>query len=195
MNHKEYPDWFSPYAKPLFAKHLSVLAGKPRLRFLQIGAFTGDVSAWLMDNILTAPRSALCDVDTWEGSDENEHDAFDWADVEATYDRKVDRPPYNVVKFKGTSEEFFAQLQPRAIGAYDFIYIDGDHSPATVLADGASAYRVLKAGGLLAFDDYPWVNPRTGTGPGVAIDAIEACFKGRLQLMQSGAQAWFRKTA
>lgn len=183
-----YPNWFAPYAQPLFEKHLLGLAGTPGLRFLQIGAFTGDASVWLLDNVLTGRGSTLVDVDTWAGSDENAHDGFDWADVERAYRAKVGLRAQQVID---TSAGFFARNRDE----FDFIYVDGDHTPATVLADGVAAYRALKVGGLLAFDDYPWVNPRTGDGPALAIDAIEACHRGRLRLVQAGPQAWFRKIA
>ena len=59
-----YPNWFECYADRYFKAHLTPLAGLPGLRFLQIGAFTGDASLWLLTNILTGPGSTLVDVDT-----------------------------------------------------------------------------------------------------------------------------------
>lgn len=184
-----YPNWFAPYAQPLFEKHLMSLAGRPGLKFIQIGAFTGEASAWMVENVLTGLLSSLDDVDTWEGSDENEHDSFDWADVLNTYTARVARYGDRIVSCRMTSAEYWRRLAVPA----DFVYIDGDHSPYGVLRDAVSAYEWLNVGGLLAFDDYPWINPRTGEGPGVAVDAFAACYRGRLQLIQLGAQAWFRK--
>lgn len=187
-----FPNWFAPYAQPLFEKHLLPLAGRPRLRALQVGAFTGDASVWLLENVLTAPDSELVDVDTWKGSPEPEHEAFDWPGVRDVYrSRTAKYPLHRHSVHEMTSAEFFED--PR--DWFDFIYIDGDHSPFGVLNDAVAAYRCLEVGGLLAFDDYPWINPRTDDGPGVAVDAFAACYKGRLQLIQLGAQAWFRKLA
>ena len=45
---------------------------------------------------------------------------------------------------------------------YDVIYIDGDHNACSVLEDAILAWRLLKIGGILLFDDYmmeitdPW---------------------------------------
>src|SRR4051812_16718910 len=89
----EDPNWVAAYADGFFERHLTSLAGKPGLRFLQIGAFTGDASVWLLENILTDPSAFLVDVDTWSGSDEPEHEPFDWADVESTYDARM--APYH----------------------------------------------------------------------------------------------------
>ena len=59
----EYPNWFEMTAKGNFELQLLPLAGKFNLRFLQIGAFTGDATVWLVDNILTQGNSVLEDVD------------------------------------------------------------------------------------------------------------------------------------
>ena len=72
-----YPNWFEMTAKENFESQLTPLAGKFGLRFLQIGAFTGDASVWLVDNILTQKNSVLEDVDIWTGSDEEEHKDMD----------------------------------------------------------------------------------------------------------------------
>ena len=53
----EYPNWFEVTAKQNFQRFLTPLAGQDRLRFLQLGAFTGDASVWMAKNILTAPSS------------------------------------------------------------------------------------------------------------------------------------------
>jgi len=191
----DYPNWFKLYADQYFTKHLTPFAGKPDLRFLQIGAYTGDATVWLLDNILTGDGSVLVDVDTWRGSDEEIHGTFDWADVERLYAERTAgaRLGLRLHKHRCTSAEY---LTGYCGPPFDFIYVDGAHDAYTVLNDGVSAFRVLKPGGLLAFDDYEW---HSGKGdphdPGIAIDAIGACYQGRLELIDLGAQAWFRRVA
>jgi predicted O-methyltransferase YrrM len=196
----QYPNWFNQYADRFFEHHLTPLAGRPGLRFLQIGAFTGDASVWLFDYILTGRHSLLVDVDTWEGSDEPAHDAFDFADVEQVYDRRTTGffAQSRLIKFKGTSESFFRS--PLHKGSFDFIYIDGDHTCLGVQGDAYNAYQRLKVGGLIAFDDYLW---KSGKGavydPGPAIDVIADFYSnGRLERLDTpqlpGDQVWFRKT-
>jgi hypothetical protein len=51
----------------------------------------------------------------------------------------------------GTTEEIAPDLPDRA---FQFIFIDGDHSQAAVRKDIEEALRVLAPGGLLAFHDY-----------------------------------------
>lgn len=42
---------------------------------------------------------------------------------------------------------------------FDMIYIDGAHTADAVYADSCSAYRLLRPGGLLVWDDLPWECP------------------------------------
>jgi hypothetical protein len=61
-----YPNWFeSTDAKPNFERNLLPLADK-EIKCLQIGAYTGDATKWMVENILKQPHSFLVDVDTWE---------------------------------------------------------------------------------------------------------------------------------
>ena len=189
-----YPNWFTMYADGYFSRYLLDYAGKPDLRFLQIGAFTGDATCWLLDNVLTGPGSVLVDVDTWQGSDEEIHRTFDWLDVERTYDERTAdaRVDGRLVKVKATSRRFFA----RQDDWFDFVYIDGDHTAFSVLNDAVDAYRVLKVGGLLAFDDYLWESGKgRHNNPATAIEAIHTIYRGRLEVVDTGQQAWFRRVA
>jgi SAM-dependent methyltransferase len=189
MTAVQYPNWFQVTAADNFARFLSPLAGTPGLRFLQVGVFTGDATMWLVENVLTGSDSRLVDVDTWKGSDEPEHRGFDWSDVEATYlnrtaaARKVSR----VVPRKQLSRVFFTAI---ATYDFDFIYVDGAHDSFTVLNDAVDAFRVLKPGGLLAFDDYNWDTVAAG------VDGFAGCCgPERLEPLEIGVQAWFRRVA
>jgi predicted O-methyltransferase YrrM len=42
---------------------------------------------------------------------------------------------------------------------FDFIYIDGSHQAADVLLDACLAFKLLRKGGVLCFDDYTWKYP------------------------------------
>jgi hypothetical protein len=63
----EYPNWFNHTAKANFEKFLTKKDGSVAL---QLGVYTGDASLWMLQNI---PNLKLTDVDTWQGSDEEEH--------------------------------------------------------------------------------------------------------------------------
>ena len=42
---------------------------------------------------------------------------------------------------------------------FDIVYIDGNHEPEYVLEDAVLAFRKLKVGGYMIFDDYGWGGP------------------------------------
>ena len=184
------PDWFTDtYARALFTRFLEPLAGKPDLRFLQIGAYCGDASEWMLDHVLTHPSSWLIDVDTWEGSAEVAHEAIDFDDVFGFYVQRMNahRGSGGHTQFRRqTSDEFFTNyMGPR----FDFIYIDGSHETHQVLRDAVNAERLIASGGLIAFDDYQWVNGTDNT-PGPAIDAFLRCFRRRVAVLHKGLQVW-----
>lgn len=155
MSKVTYPNWFAQTAQENFEEHLKEFIGKDNLLFLQIGAFTGDASVWLADNILTGTNSVLVDVDTWAGSDEEVHDAMDFDDVFKTYLEKV-KDKKNIEHYQSKSIDFL----PIINGEFDFIYIDGDHTASGVIDDAIFSWRMLKPGGIMAFDDYTWTSTK-----------------------------------
>jgi hypothetical protein len=189
-----YPNWFEMGAEWYFRKHLPFFVNK-KASFLQIGAYTGDASLWMLENILTHDHSKLTDVDTWQGSDEAIHKSFDWKSVEQTYDDKTHEYSQadKLIKFKGTSDDFFT-----ASGflhrEYDFVYVDGDHTSLGVLKDGINAMQVVAPGGVVAFDDYTWRSGRGPTfDPGPAIDALIVAFADKFEVIDKGVQVWLRR--
>lgn len=187
----EFPNWFaSTEAKQNFEKFLEPYKGHTELQFLQLGAYTGDASVWLLKNILTDKSSHLTDVDTWEGSDEVAHDSMDFKQVEEAYDYQT-RGFKNVTKFKGTTIEW---LKAAPFDYYDFIYVDADHTSPGVLIDAELSFLSLKSGGIIAFDDYQWdqgrgpvLNPKSG------IDTFIWRHQKELEIIHIGWQVWVTK--
>jgi predicted O-methyltransferase YrrM len=73
------------------------------------------------------------------------------AQVESHFDVNTAGKP--VRKLKGKSNYWLDQLTPEG-GLFDLIYIDGDHRRDQVMIDSILAWRVLRAGGLMIWDDY-----------------------------------------
>ena len=44
-------------------------------------------------------------------------------------------------------------------GLFDLVYIDGSHSAKDVLLDSLLAWRLLRPGGAMIWDDYEWALP------------------------------------
>ena len=188
------PNWFQNDGLQNFETQLQHLAERPS-RLLQIGAYTGDASVWMYNNILYHyTSSVLVDVDTWEGSDEPVHHDLNWTSVETLYDTKTAAARHNrqIVKYKGTSDSFFKNN----VETYDFIYIDGDHTSYGVIKDAVSAYECLNVGGIIAFDDYLW---SAGLGankePKMAIDAFCSIYMDRIHVLVNDYQLWVKKVS
>jgi len=189
-----YPNWFEQSdAKRNFEKHLLPLADK-EIKCLQVGAYTGDATKWMVENILKQEDSFLVDVDTWEGSDEAVHHNMDWKDVYKTYQEKNAKAlaENRVLTMQMTSDRYFAGIGQEQI--FDFIYVDGDHTAFAVLRDGSNAYDKLKVGGILAFDDYIWsLNQGDFFDPKPAIDALIHLLAGRVEKIEDNSQLWLKK--
>lgn len=186
-----YPNWFEQsQARENFEKFAP--RGR-KIEALQIGAYTGDATKWMVENILTEPGSVLVDVDTWEGSDEPVHKNMDWEDVFETYKSKNAEAIKSgkVLPVKKTSDTYFAKYQKEE---FDFIYIDGDHTAFGVVRDITNAYRLLRVDGILALDDYMWsLNQGEFYDPKPAIDWFKNILGDRLETLVINGQAWFKK--
>ena len=165
-----------------FEKHLRHLAGLPDLRFCQIGAYMGDMTLWLLDNILTHESSILDDVDARiEG-----YDGWTPEGVEAVYQERMearDELHSQLETHSLYSADFFAFYPTE----YDFIYVDADHTSEGVLMDACGAWRHLKSGGIMAFDDTD--REDTQRGVNAFLSAV-----GGYCLLEWGLQTWIQKS-
>ena len=195
----DYPNWFAKSAQDNFATYLIQDTGLPNLKYLQLGAFTGDASVWLMDNILTNDTSYLTDVDTWEGSDEDDHKSMDFDDVYNTYlNRLSDYEKYSrCYNYRTTTTNFLLSRlaeQRDHLVEYDFIYIDADHTTVGVLLDAELSWPLLKSGGIMAFDDLTWgehLPPSQSPKAGILLFAER--HKGEFDLVVANTQYWVKK--
>ena len=83
-------------------------------------------------------------------------------------------------KIKGVSGEVLRTLD----GVYDLIYIDGNHSAATVLEDMVLSFRLLRTGGVMICDDYTggWGKNHLHF-PKLAIDSFVNCYWDQLDFL------------
>ena len=184
-NKKMYDNWFETYKK-FFIDVLTPLAGKD-IKALQIGAYTGDASVWLLENILTSSDSALYDIDNWVGTNEYE-ESINFSEVEKEYDKRTSHYA-NLVKIKKTSDEFFENN----VEIFDFIYIDGYHHSEYVYRDAENAFKFSKPGTIIAFDDYEWKNKISlEERPKPAIDKFLSKHAESLDILIKDYQVWVR---
>lgn len=185
-----FPNWFAQTAQPNFEQFLIPLAGQDNLAFLQLGAYTGDASRWILENVLTGKHSYLTDVDTWQGSDEEAHESIDFKAVFAQYHQVINRFPL-IRPYQMTTLKFLLTTRSTT---YDFIYVDADHTTVGVLLDAELSWDLLKSGGIMAFDDYTWgehLPPHKR--PKLGVDLFLERHTGKYEVLGSGLQVWIRK--
>lgn len=170
-------DWFS-WNIPLFGKHLGSLRGTP-INVVEIGSHEGRSTTWLLDNILTHDDARLICIDY------HLQEKF-WPNIEQT------RARAKVEMMLGYSHRGLASL-PADI--YDFVYIDGSHWSCDVLEDAVLGFRRAKVGGVIAFDDYLWDDPKYNQHgcPKPAVDAFLQMYSHKLEVLDVAQQVWVRK--
>jgi predicted O-methyltransferase YrrM len=153
-------NWFDSMAKSVWDQLIPSINPS---RILEIGSYEGASACYLIDLLASSKSIELHCVDTWEGGIEHKEGGMDMRAVEATFNRNIQlainnaKHPVNLVLHKGTSDEMLARLvSENKKSFFDFIYIDGSHQASDVLCDAVLAFKLLKIGGVIAFDDYIW---------------------------------------
>jgi predicted O-methyltransferase YrrM len=189
-------DWFNwaPEVWTQLIPHLPSEAGSRR--FLEVGSFEGRSTVWIMENMMQDGDYMLC-IDTWEGGEEHGEEDMDAvfmrfrANVQAAREKTGIK---SVGHSRQSSTQGLAEEISEWTGNYDFIYIDGSHRAPDVLTDACMSWPLLKAGGLMVFDDYMWGNPRDALHrPKIAIDAFTNIFGETAEVVHMGYQLVVRK--
>jgi predicted O-methyltransferase YrrM len=153
-------DWFT-HNIPNFEKCMDAAPAKQR--FLEIGSYEGMSACWLLANGLEEGGYLTC-IDPFFN---------DMRPVFEANIREATRLNQVVSIMQMTSYQALAELIGRK-QTYDFIYIDGVHSPQGALTDACMSWGLLKQGGVMLFDDYLYPEEPTKIG----IDAFLNSFDG-----------------
>lgn len=177
-------DWFSSNIPTWTHILLPHFAGKP-VSAIELGAFEGKASLWLLDNVLTHPHSTLTCVDNWEGDTLYTQEEVDWKGAKRRFTENIKPYPDKVSVWNGESADYLKHRED----SVDLIYIDAGHAAHSVLTDAILSDLILNQNGILIFDDYLWTglekHPFT---PKPAIDAFMDCFSGSYKLLSLGYQ-------
>ena len=187
-------DWFSE-SNPervvrQFDEFLSEFKGKPCM-FLEIGSFEGMSTIWMLENILTEEKSQIFCIDAWA---EWTGDAF--VRFVSNISKTGLKDKVHIVK--GDSSE---ELRMFPNKYFDFIYVDGNHDEKAVIKDAIGSFRILKKGGIIAFDDY-LLGIRYPNSPGSkamngstkrAIDYFLDVFQDEIEVIYKDYQVWIKK--
>ncbi len=194
MDYEFTEDWFSENNPEKvvrqFDEFLSEFKDKPCM-FLEIGSFEGMSTIWMLENILTEESSQIFCIDAWA---EWTGDAF--VRFVSNINKTGLKDKVHIVK-GDSSEEL--RIFPKEY--FDFIYIDGNHDEKAVIKDAIGSFRILKKGGIIAFDDYllgisypnsPGSKAMNGSTK-KAIDYFLDVFQDELEIIHKDYQVWIKK--
>lgn len=179
-------NWFDHKLQVIWAEIL--LAERPT-KLLEVGSFEGLSTVFMIQTLGKIQPIELHCVDTWQGG--REHDGIDFANVQERFTdnvRQAESEVENTVNmqlYPVRSDIALPVMQAQlGHGYFDFIYIDGSHEAADVLFDAVNAFKLLRSGGVMVFDDYLWYNNPADIirAPKIAIDAFVNTHFDKLQV-------------
>lgn len=186
--------WFDDAAKAYWEQ---LIPGLGLTTALEIGSYEGASACFLVDRVASVSPLTLHCIDTWEGGIEHQRDGLvhtEMGAVEQRFLRNIETAvgraehPVDLHIHKGRSDDCLARLIADGnAGAFDFVYVDGSHQAPDVLADAVLAFRLLKVGGHMVFDDYLWFEelpygPDPVRCPKPAIDAFTTLYCRKLRI-------------
>ena len=118
------------------------------ISMIQIGVFEGADLVWCFQNILAHSDSRAIAIDPWLPTTKLSKEF-----MEEVHQRAVHNlgPWFRKVTIRrALSQNILNALKPNS---YDLIVIDGDHTDEAVFEDACTSLRLLKAGGIMVFDD------------------------------------------
>ena len=124
--------------------------------YAEVGAFYG---ANILSVALTYgahPESVLIAIDPWTDYSDYPEYKGQQETIYETFKHNVSEFRDKIVVKRGYSNEVLPTLEDNSL---DIVYIDGNHEPEYVLEDAVLAFRKLKSGGYMIFDDYGWGGP------------------------------------
>lgn len=136
-------DWTTAH-KQNFEPLLKEFKGKENITFLEIGVWEGRTTKYLIDEFLTADNSKLYAID-------NKPKEVFYQNLSTEIESK------KLIFRKEKSIHCLSKYICDGV-IFDFIYVDASHLMKNVLEDITLSFNVLKEGGIMLMDDYPWDN-------------------------------------
>jgi predicted O-methyltransferase YrrM len=183
--------WFDMHIVPWCVTFSRIFNRTEPVRILEIGSWEGRSTLFFLTYFT---QGCLTAVDTWAGSDEYQYNATpELRDLEARFDGNVAPFAARVTKRKGSSLHVLPQLLDEQQN-FDVIYVDGSHFADDVLADGINAWRLLRQGGVLIFDDLTWnYYMRVRANPAWAINLFLKYHSGEYNILSVTYQVILQK--
>ena len=120
-----------------------------KFNYLEIGCFEGLSSFYVLSQFKFVNAYFL---DIWDEPNKNSKSLTgDFNKVEKLFDENLSK--FNFTKIKDDSVISMRKLLRKNMD-FDFIYVDGSHNGEDILSDAIEAFKILKKGGLIFFDDF-----------------------------------------
>jgi predicted O-methyltransferase YrrM len=164
-------------------------ASKP-IRYAEIGAFYGANLLSVASTYGAHPESVLIAIDPWTDYSEYPEYKGQQETIYETFQSNIQSSGFadKIVVKRGFSYDVLQTLEDNS---FDMIYVDGNHESEFILEDGVLAFRKLKVGGYLIFDDYGWGGEMT-TKP---IDSFVKVYSKRIRYIgMEDSQVFIQKT-
>ncbi len=171
-------------------------SGRKITSALEIGCFEGQATCYMAENWL----AKVCEydvVDTFGGSEEEDGMADVMDNLEQSdfiYDNFIHNishyPDTNFRVHRGESQLIVPKLYEDG-ETYDFIYIDASHLADDTFVDGYYAWKMLREGGIMIFDDFKWKDPNRhghNDSPELGIKAFLMMNEGDYSIIMDGYQ-------
>ncbi len=161
------------------------------VRILEIGSWEGRSTLFFLSYFTQGHLTA---VDPWTDRENCGGDAtLDLENYETRFDGNVAPCAARLTKRKGSSLHVLPQLVDEE-QQFDVIYVDGSHFADDVLIDGINAWRLLKQGGIMIFDDLLWdCYPRARANPAWAINLFLKYHKREYRVLSATYQLILQK--
>ena len=164
--YKKIQGWFM-YKK---AYDIAINRAQDGYHFVEVGAWKGMSTSYMAVNIINSGKKVqFDDVDTWEGTPNEDNHTTDPAIINGTlYNEFLSNiaPVKDIINpIKMSSREAVSLYKDNSL---DFVLIDGSHEYEEVKHDITEWLKKVKPGGMMAGDDY------TNWWPGVvrAVDEL-----------------------
>lgn len=133
-----------------FQKNTMFIGRHSLVDVAEFGVFEGLTSNYICDELLH-PTGTLTCIDDLDSGYELDHDNELF---QGQFERFIENTSRNNDKIWLIRKKTQNVLHVLRDESYDFIYVDADHRYNSVYYDGTNAFRMLRVGGWLLFDDY-----------------------------------------
>ncbi len=178
-------DWFDQNSRQNWDRIVPIINPK---KILEIGSYEGAAACYLIEKLGKNNFLEVHCIDTWEESDGLAKEEalivekrFDY-NMQLAVNRSKNKTKY--FKYKSQSHLVLSKMIADGVGDFDLIYVDASHYAVDVLTDAVLSFKLLKAGGILIFDDYLWVGDENIVYyPKIAIDSFTNVFSKHIKLI------------